>query len=295
MKNVTFFLLVVSYSALHAMQDDAQEKNKQVALVFDIDDVLVGKGKVGYADYALLVGSVAYHNPSILRAVGHVPVITEYAENLEKTINGASNIVREMLSYFKKERYGDLSKYESRILELSQKPYPVKAMFEHIIRFKKEGHPIIAATNEDWQQLIICMAKLKEHGVDLNMHVDGIITTRVHHIPAPEGSEPFYKLYPQNPDDKTYVVRSLQDYKPRETYFKVLGALIKHLAPMSNQVIHTDDKNENVQAAKKAGLDGVWFQLPAPTVRETPSEDLHQTITQWVSDVEEKRKEPVKK
>jgi FMN phosphatase YigB (HAD superfamily) len=294
-KNVTFFLLVVSYSgALHAMQQDAHENNKEVALLLDIDDVLVGKNKVGYPDYALLVTNVAVRNPRILTAVPHVTAITEYAENLENTINGASNIVREMLSYFKTKGYGDLSHHESRILELSQKPYPVKAMFEHIIRLKKEGHPIVLATNEDWQQLKICMAKMREHGVDLNMLVDGIITTRVHHVPAPEGTEPFYKLHPQDPNDKTYVVRSLEDYKPREAYFKVAEAVIKHVAPMSKRVIHTDDRDENVQAAKRAGHDGIWFKLPAPTVHQTPSEDLEKTITQWASDIEEKRKASAK-
>jgi FMN phosphatase YigB (HAD superfamily) len=291
MKNVTFVLLVASYSgSLHAMQDDAKDKNKQVALVFDIDDVLVGKAPVGYTDYALLVADVAVHNMRIWAAVPHVSAITKYAEGLEDTTNGASNIVRKMLSYFKDNGYGDLSRHEPRILELSQKPYPVKAMFEHIRRLKQEGHPIVAATNEDWQQLGICTAKLGAHDIDLHTHFDAIITTRVHHISAPEGSEPFYKLHPLDENDKTYVVRNVEDYKPRETYFKVVEALIKHIAPMSKRIIHTDDKAENVEAAKKAGLDGICFRLPAPTVHKAAPEDLDKTITQWASDVEEKRK-----
>lgn len=289
MKIVMILLLVPACSGafMHAMDDEpvSQNSSKQIALFVDLGDVICGIKETSLTDYMPMATRIAFHHFGIARALPHAVAITAYARDLEARVNGASNVVHEMITYLK--QYANLSDYEDEILHTSQKPYPIKEMVAHITRLKQEGHPLIAATNEDWKQYTICAAKMREQGVDFDQLFDAILTTRVKHVDPPEGDGAFYKLHPNNAKDRIYVVRNHEVYKPHTAYFEIAQALSKQVAPASRWSIHTDDKQENVEGARNAGIEGIWFKLPGGKVDDTSDTDLVGTIQQWVSAIEE--------
>lgn len=262
-----------------------QQAKKSTAYSFDIDDVISGKPKVGVMDYLTLMPRMVYWCPKLITAIlpANRAAIEQYVTDVQKTVNGGSNIVRKVFQYLKDEGYGDASCYEQEIIERSQKPYPMMPMIENIQKLKDDGYTVVGATNQDYIQHQAYRKYMKEHyGFDLNTLFDAVVTTRVNHLDAPAGDDLAYRA---NPEDNIYVTRKSEDYKPAPSYFKAVEQVVKSINPQATEIIHTDDILKNIEGAQKAGLKGIHFNLPGGSVRKTTPEDLQKTIKTWENEL----------
>ena len=209
--------------------------------------------------------------------------MSQYVTEIQKTVNGGSNVVHEIIGYLKNNGYGDLSCYEPEIIERSQKPYPVTRMIDDIKKLKAAGYSVIGATNQDYMQHQAYRRYMKDvHGIDLNTLFDAVLTTCVYHAAQPAGDDLCYRL---NATDNIYVARNREAYKPHSSYFTVVQELAKKVEPTSTRVIHTDDRKENIDAAEQAGIEGIHFNLPGESVRKTTPADLDNSINAWEAEL----------
>lgn len=283
---VFFAISILIVPSIYGQQTQAgQQAQKSTAFSFDIDDVISGKPKVGFMDYITMMPRMVYWCPMLLSAVlpANRAVIEKYATDIKNTVNGGSNITHKVFEYLKDNGYGDATCYEQEIIERSQKPYPFMPMIEHIEKLKAEGNTVVGATNQDYLQHQAYRKYMKEHyGIDLNKLFDAVVTTRVNHLNAPAGNDLAYRA---NPEDNIYVTRNPEDYKPNPSYFKAVEQVVKSINPQATEIIHTDDKLENIEGAQKAGLKGIQFKLPAGSIRKSTPQELQNTVKTWETDL----------
>lgn len=273
-------------SGIYAMEQNAvATAKKEIAFSFDIDDVISGKEKVGVTDYLTLASRMIWSYPRISLALlpQNIAAMQEHAAELQKKMNGASNIVHGVIEYLKQQDYGDLSYYEQEIIERSQKPYPIPAMIAHIRALKAQGHTIVGATNQDGLQFqAYCKHMLNAHGLDLATLFDAVLTTNVaHKKPETDDGLPYYRL---DTAPNIYVLRDNNHCKPHAGYFNALDMLVKSIASHTKTIVHTDDRADNIEGATNAGLAAIHFDLnggPDATVRKTTPEQLEMTIHNW--------------
>jgi hypothetical protein len=259
---------------------------KRIAFSFDLDDVISGKDKVGFNDFLPLVG-MFWTSPMLATAAwpSNQQAITDHAQNLTEVqkYNGSTNIIRGVIQYLKDNGYGDVFSYEKDINKRTQKPFPVLRMVANIQALRALGHPVFGATNQDCEQYRMYREHLKtEHKIDLTKIFDGVVTTRVYHHEAPVDDRLVYK---HKEDDHIYVLRNREDVKPNPSFFNGVAQVIKSINSGVEQIIHTDDKQENTLGAEKAGLNSIHFKLPTDSVRKTSPEDLEATIDTWESEL----------
>jgi hypothetical protein len=280
----TLFISLLIASHVIGMSPEAfvsDNKKHAIVLSFDIDDVISGKEKVGLWDYASLVPYLIYNHPKILLAFWpqNYKQIRQEAAVISKSTNGAFNIVHKVIQWINRQGYGDLSGYEVEIVERSQKPYPVQRMINNIQELKKNGFVVVGATNQDYMQHQAYRKFFKNtYNIDLNVLFDAVLTTRVEHVAPPSGEDASYRLQPL---ENIYAARNINDFKPHAGYFQALKHMIAKLVPYSKKIIHSDDKQENVQAAQQAGLHAIHFNLPTGSIRKSTPAQIAAAIDSW--------------
>lgn len=264
---------------------------KSTVIVIDMDDVMSIRQKPGLMDFADLCCKLTLQQPctvltALQAACMHIcqkgwDVPNELKKLTE--LNGAGNVVHAILKGLNELGWGDFTTHEYDILERSIKPKPIHEMVNAIKTLKEKGHILIGATNHDWRQEIVYRKKMRGQGVDPNELFDAVLVTRVNHI-CPEGVdyESFYQPFlPEN----MYVAKQKDAYKPHDSYFRTLSDVVSYIARKKGiiveKTIFTDDKKENADAAKKAHLDAIHFDLSGGSARKTSPEDLQKTITEW--------------
>ena len=303
-----FCLALLCVASLHIIQSKASmqaktenEKQKKeseqsphvtTVISFDIDDVVSGKEKVGLNDYISLVSRIVFFHPMLITALRpqNFKDIRAMSAEIQKSTNGAANIIHALIKKLNDKGYGDLSYYEGELIARSQKPYPVPAMIEIIKKLRAQGYTIIGATNQDYMQHMAYRAHIKsKHQIDFNELFDAVLTTRVNHIKPPTVSDVPCRWsdlpYKLNEIDNIYVVHDREAYKPRAAYFKAEKWLAKKLLPGVKTIIHTDDKQNNIDGANAEGLVGIHFNLPDGNVRKSTPENLIRAIKAWYDDL----------
>ena len=285
---ITFFLTIniLVCPFIYGMQETAAAvEPKTTAFSVDLDDVITGKDKVGFNDFIPLAG-MFWTSPMLATAAlphnqqaitNHVTQLTE-----EQKYNGSTNIIHGVIQYLKDNGYGDVSSYETEINKRTQKPFPVKRMIANIRALQRLGYPVFAATNQDCKQYELYRDHLEsEHNIDLQDMFDGVITTPVYHLEHPVNNGLVYKAHPGDYSDEVFVIADRDHVKPNPSFFNGVAWVIKAMHPEVERIIHTDDKAENIEGAKKAGLKGIHFSLAGETVRKTSPADLDATIDAW--------------
>lgn len=277
-------LSFITQCMLFGSQEVDAAVKKNIALCFDLDDVISGKEKIGFTDYLGLVPKLLFKHPKIVTAAlpKNLSKIREQADEISKTTNGTSNIMHDLIGVFKEEGYGDLSAFECEFVQRSLSPFLVKRMINNIKKLKAQGYTVLGATNQDWKQHKVYRKKMKALGVDLNTLFEVVLTTRVNHVAAPAGDQLSFRL---NESENIYVVRDEKGFKPSVHYFKALEQLAKQRVPNATRIIHTDDTLENIIGARAAGLRAFHFKLAGLTARKTSKNDLKKTIDVWQAEL----------
>ena len=261
----------------------ASPNPKSTIIVMDMDDVMSIKQKPGAMDFIGLSRIVLQH-PWVLTALANIGALQQEGNEIGKQVNGAGNTVHAMLEKLKEQGYGDFSDYEYEILERATKPKPIQAMIEAMKELKRQGYILIGATNHDWKQELAYRAKMRKQGVDPNELFDAVLVTRVNNVPTIKG-EKASSFYKPVVDENMYSATLQRAYKPLNTYFAALKKLVHHIAQQkgvsADKIIFTDDKLENVDAAKAMGIEAIHFDLPGGSARKTSPEDLQKTIKNW--------------
>ncbi len=244
-------------------------------LTVDLDDVVSIKQKVGLGDYATLLPRILFWHPTFLATLFNFNKIQMQGEKIGRDVDGASNIIHQLVQKLKEDGYSDLSYYEPEIVARSVNPKPLSDVITFLKDLKKKGYVLIGATNQDYMQNKSYRNKMKDQGQDLQDLFDAIVTTRVNHLNEVNGKpideqEPFTQV-----EDMIYMVNSPTGVKPQEGYYEVLKKVGKKLNPSAKRFIHVDDRIENVEGAKKVDdFEGVHFNLPAGSARKSSPEEL---------------------
>jgi len=283
---VSILACPIMYGMERMEQEVSRTESKNIALSFDIDDVISGKEKVGFQNFLVLTPMFLW-NPMLATAglPENQAAIKEHVRKMEteQKVNGATNVMRGVIEYLRDNGYGDISYYEEQLNGLTQKPNPVMRMVANVEKLKKNGHPLVAATNQDFKQYKIYREYMKtQHNIDLKNMFDGVITTPVYHIEQPAGKESVYRI---DENDHIYVTRKREDVKPAPSFFYAVAEVIKKIHPQATGMIHTDNKPENVQAAIEAGFKGVHFNLSAGSIRKATAEEIDNTINTWENEL----------
>jgi len=290
----TLFLGVLTIVAtpLFANQmSSLQSNSEKTVIAIDMDDVMSIKQKPGFMDFIGLI-KIVFRNPRVLTAFMHIKDIKKDGEKVSQELNGASNVVHAVLEKLKKDGYGDFSSYEDDIIERSTKPKPIASMVAAVEFLKAQGYLVIGATNHDWKQHLAYRKKMSQQGVDLNDLFDAVLVTRVNDIPVETGGQDQYSsFYKPIKNQNMYAAIAQSAYKPRDSYYTTLKKVAEEVANQKglsvNNIIFTDDKKENVVAAKNNGINAIHFDLPGGSARKTSSEDLQKTVDSWKAQLAE--------
>ncbi len=244
-------------------------------LTVDFDDVVSIKQKVGFQDYATLLPRILFWHPTILTALLNFNKIQAQGDEIGRTVDGASNIIHEMVQKLKEDGYPDLSYYESEIVDRSVNPKPLSDVIAFLKDLKKKGYVLIGATNQDYMQNKSYRNKMKDQGQDLHDLFDAIVVTRVNHLNEVNGKpvdeqEPFTQV-----EDMIYMVNSPAGVKPQEGYYEALKKVGQKLNPDAKRFIHVDDTKGHIEGAKKVDdFEAIHFNLPAGSARKSTPEQL---------------------
>lgn len=278
------FSLVAFISAVAAMESSfSQIKPKSTVIAMDMDDVLSIKQKPGVMDFIGL-SRIVFRHPWILAVLMNMGELHKEGIEIGQKLNGAGNTVHAVVEKLKERGYGDFSGYEDEILERAIKPKPIQAMVDAMKNLKKQGYILIGATSHDWKQDLAYRKKMREQGADLNDLFDAVVVARVNHIPTVKGEKASF-FYKPVTNENMYSATLQKAYKPRKPYYTTLKKVAKHIADQKgvlvDKIIFTDDKQENIDAAKEVGLETIHFDLPSGSARKTSPEDLQKTVDSW--------------
>jgi hypothetical protein len=255
----------------------------QDVIGIDMDDVVSIRQKPGFMDFIGLV-KIVFRHPRVLAAFMNIHAIQKEGHRVSQELNGSANVIHTVLEKLKGDGYGDFSDYADEILECATKPEPIKEMVDVIRDLKKQGYIIVGATNHDWKQELAYRKKMRHQGVDSNELFDAVVVTRVNHIPVPD-SEQGAAFYRPVENENMYSVIQQNVYKPKDSYYQVLKQVASHIASKKGvivkNIIFTDDKKENTDAAKKAAIESIHFDLSGGSARKTSAEDLQKTVANW--------------
>ncbi len=67
-------------------------------------------------------------------------------------------------------------------------------------------------------------------------------------------------------------------FTPRPDYFETIKTVVKSLHPGTQRFIMTDDRNENLEGAKKAGMHTIIFYLPKEHASQSSKKEIKRAI-----------------
>ena len=283
MKYTKLLILLISFTSTffiqHILSFPPEEMWQPTVLLVDFDDVISSKQKIGIGEYLPLI-KILFENPSVLTMLmpGNFKKLRQKGMNLKKSINGTSNIVYRMLQDLTNQGYGNLISYIDEIVPRTIKPKPIKQMIDHLYMLKRQGYMLVGATNQDYLQASTYRKKLKtKYNVDLDDLFDLIITTRTNHIKPTDMKEGgYYQM-----DQKVIMLDNPKAFKPSPDYFETIKTVVKSLHPGTQRFIMTDDRNENLEGAKKAGMDTILFYLPKEHASQSSKKEIKRAIAGW--------------
>lgn len=160
--------------------------------------------------------------------------------------------------------------------------YPVMAMIETIKQLTSKGYLVVAATNQPLGSHRHHYRRvLREHyGIDLKDLFRAVLTR------APDSGDPRDAsrslCYPAIEHENIHAVF---DLKPFIGYFNGLQKMVMALDGTVEKIIHIDDRTDNVRGARRAGLEGIHFNVPGGSVLSAEPEILKAAITNLKNDL----------
>lgn len=153
--------------------------------------------------------------------------------------------------------------------------YPVMAMIETIKQLKSKGYLVVAATNQSFGQHSNNYRRvLRDHyGIDLNDLFRAVLTVGPD---ARDSGENRSLCYTANKEQNIHAVF---DEKPAAGYFNALKHVVMQLDDTITKIIHIDDRKENVRGAGAQSVVGIHFDVPGGCVLSAQPEDLKTAVT----------------
>lgn len=252
-----FIFLIVSLQA--HVEPTAVPNKKPIAVCFDFDDVITKGYNGNISDFAGLLAKVVFTNPwGAIKAGWNYKVLQKKGKQFAAEKNASTHsVIDHMITYMKKNGYGDFSRYRQKLLDTAIQPQPIQGMIALAQSLKRSGYVVVGATNQSFEDNVLYRKKLRQKGVHLEKLFDAIVTT---YADVPQARFGLKKdTYTQMSDKIVMANEGIK--KPDVRYYHVVQSVIKQLWPV-DKFYFIDDRDENIKGANLAGMHGIQFALP---------------------------------
>lgn len=137
---------------------------------------------------------------------------------------------------------GDLTPFKEELLDLACNVYPIMPMISLLEQLKQKGFTLVAATNQNYVDVMRYLEKMKLRGVDLDQLFTAYVTTDETELQ----------------DGKFYTTNA---FKPDNAYFQYLKKTCKKFNSNATNCVFIDDKKENIDAAENNSIPSAHFAL----------------------------------
>ncbi len=279
------FVLLLNFLLLSSVLCAIQPE----VITVDFDDVVSIKSKVGLQDYIPLFFRAFFWHPLTISAMAkNRNKIQAEGEEISEKVDGASNVIHQLVQKLTEEGYADLSYYEPEMVARSVNPKPLFDVITFLQELRKKGYLVVGATNQDYIQNKSYRDKMRAHDANPCDLFDAIVVTRVNHLNEINGKQiDEQELFTQM-EDKVYMINSPAGVKPQKGYYEALKEVGKKLNPSAKKFIHVDDRIKNVEGAKKVDdFEGIHFNLPAGSARKSTPEQLNDALEGYKKGLQE--------
>ncbi len=234
--------------------------DRDIAISFDIDDVLTGRMQFEYQENETREELHAYFMDLKNKHALISAVFMHDEAAIQKQITAVH------------EKQYPIQNPKGIFVRLI---YPVKSMIELVKRLKEKGYTIIAATNQPIESHQYFRKAIQfQHGLDFNDLFDAVLTISL----ETKESENYTLYYRYNESDNMYVMRKVGHCKPHHPFFHGVKSLVENINPQVKKIIHIDDQEKHVIGAQSIGLEGIHFQIPGGNVMDITSEQLENAV-----------------